>query len=132
MSNESTKVIEESASRLVLQFIAHSLMLILQFPVMIFIWGRLLMSGEILLDKQTETPSEEERGWFENLEEKIRLLLAKFQEIKRERDNLAAALDTERGKVLQLERKLKLLSQDREKVKTRIDQLLHRFRGIDA
>ena len=90
------------------------------------------MSGEILLDKQTETPSEEERGWFENLEEKIRLLLAKFQEIKKERDNLAAALDTERGKVLQLERKLKLLSQDREKVKTRIDQLLHRFRSIDA
>ncbi len=90
------------------------------------------MSGEILLDKQTETPPEEERGWFENLEEKIRLLLAKFQEIKKERDNLAAALDTERGKVLQLERKLKLLSQDREKVKTRIDQLLHRFRGIDA
>jgi hypothetical protein len=38
----------------------------------------------------------------------------------------------ERGKVLQLERKLKLLSQDREKVKTRIDQLLHRFRSIDA
>ncbi len=90
------------------------------------------MSGEILLDKQTETPSEEEQGWFANLEEKIRLLLAKFQELKKERDNLAAALDTERGKVLQLERKLKLLSQDREKVKTRIDQLLHRFRSIDA
>ncbi len=90
------------------------------------------MSGEILLDKQTEAPSEEEQGWFANLEEKIRLLLAKFQELKKERDNLAAALDTERGKVLQLERKLKLLSQDREKVKTRIDQLLHRFRSIDA
>ena len=90
------------------------------------------MSGEILLDKQTETPSEEEQGWFTNLEEKIRLLLAKFQELKKERDNLAATLDTERGKVLQLERKLKLLSQDREKVKTRIDQLLHRFRSIDA
>jgi len=90
------------------------------------------MSGEILLDKQTETASEEEQGWFENLEEKIRHLLAKFQELKKERDNLAAALDTERGKVMQLERKLKLLSQDREKVKTRIDQLLHRFRSIDA
>ena len=90
------------------------------------------MSGEILLDKQKETASEEEQGWFENLEEKIRHLLAKFQELKKERDNLAAALDTERGKVMQLERKLKLLSQDREKVKTRIDQLLHRFRSIDA
>ena len=90
------------------------------------------MSGEILLDKQTEAASEEEQGWFGNLEQKIRDLLAKFHELKKERDNLAAALDTERGKVLQLERKLKLLSQDREKVKTRIDQLLHRFRSIDA
>ncbi len=91
------------------------------------------MSGEILLDKnQTETASEEEQKWFGNLEEKIRHLLAKFQELKKERDNLAAVLDTERGRVLQLERKLKLLSQDREKVKTRIDQLLHRFRSIDA
>jgi len=90
------------------------------------------MSGEILLDKQTETAPEEGQGWFENLEEKIRHLLTKFQELKKERDNLAAALDTERGRVLQLERKLKLLSQDREKVKTRIDQLLHRFRSIDA
>ena len=58
--------------------------------------------------------------------------MAEFQELKKERDHLAAALDTEKGKVLQLERKLKLLSQDREKVKTRIDQLLHRFRSIDA
>ncbi len=91
------------------------------------------MSGEILLDKQpTETASEEEQKWFGNLEGKIRHLLTKFQELKKERDNLAAALDTERGRVLQLERKLKLLSQDREKVKTRIDQLLHRFRSIDA
>jgi len=90
------------------------------------------MSGEILLDKQTETASEEEQGWFENLEEKVRDLLTKFQELKKERDNLAAALDMEKGKVLQLERKLKLLSQDREKVKTRIDQLLHRFGSIDA
>lgn len=90
------------------------------------------MSGEILLDKQAETASEEEQGWFGNLEEKIRHLLAKFHELKKERDNLAAALDVEKGKVLQLERKLKLLSQDREKVKTRIDQLLHRFRSIDA
>ena len=90
------------------------------------------MSGEILLDKQTETASEEEQGWFENLEEKVRDLLTKFQELKKDRDNLAAALDMEKGKVLQLERKLKLLSQDREKVKTRIDQLLHRFGSIDA
>ena len=90
------------------------------------------MSGEILLEKQTEMASEEEQGWFGSLEEKIRLLLAKFHELKKERDNLVAALDVERGKVIQLEKKLKLLAQDREKVKTRIDQLLHRFGSIDA
>jgi len=90
------------------------------------------MSGEILLEKQTEMASEEEQGWFGNLEEKIRHLLAKFHELKKERDNLAAALDMERGKVSQLEKRLKLLSQDREKVKARIDQLLHRFGSIDA
>ncbi len=90
------------------------------------------MAGEILLDKQTEMGSGEEQGLFGDLEEKIRHLLAKFHELKKERDNLAAALDTERGKVMQLEKKMKLLSQDREKVKTRIDQLLHRFRSIDA
>ena len=90
------------------------------------------MSGEILLDKQTEMASEEQQGWFGNLEEKIRRLLAKFHELKKERDNLAAALDMERGKVSQLEKRLKLLSQDREKVKARIDQLLHRFGSIDA
>ncbi len=90
------------------------------------------MAGEISLDKQTEAASEEEQGFLRNLEEKIRHLLAKFHELKKERDNLAAALDMERGKVIQLEKKLKLLSQDREKVKTRIDQLLHRFGSIDA
>ncbi len=90
------------------------------------------MAGEILLDKQTEMASEEQQGWFGTLEEKIRHLLAKFHELKKERDYLAAALDMERGKVVQLEKKLKLLSQDREKVKTRIDQLLHRFGNIDA
>jgi chromosome segregation ATPase len=89
------------------------------------------MSGEILLERKAETTPEEE-GWFGNLEEKIRNLLTKFHELKKERDNLAAALDMERGKVIQLEKKLKLLSQDREKVKTRIDQLLHRFGSIDA
>ena len=90
------------------------------------------MAGEILLDKQTEAASEEEQGFLRNLEEKIHHLLTIFQELKKERDNLAAALDIERGKVIQLEKKMKLLSQDREKVKTRIDQLLHRFGSIDA
>jgi len=90
------------------------------------------MSGEILLDEQTEMVPEEEQGLLGNLEERIRRLLTTFHELKRERDNLTTALDMERGKVVQLEKKLKLLAQDREKVKTRIDQLLHRFGSIDA
>ena len=76
--------------------------------------------------------SEEEQGLLGNLEEKISQLLAKFHGLQKERDNLVAALDVEKDKVIQLEKKLKLLSQDREKVKTRIDQLLHRFKSIDT
>jgi chromosome segregation ATPase len=90
------------------------------------------MSGEILLDKQAEMESEEGQGVLGNLEERIRRLLTTCHELKKERDNLAATLEIERGKVIQLEKKLKLLAQDREKVKTRIDQLLHRFGNIDA
>ena len=90
------------------------------------------MAGEILLDEQTEMAPEEEPGLLGNLEEKIRHLLAKFHELKGERDGLVAALDAEKEKVIQLEKKLKLLSQDREKVKLRIDQLLHRFKSIDT
>jgi chromosome segregation ATPase len=91
------------------------------------------MAAEILLDKQAEKMvSEEEQGLLGNLEEKVRHLLTKFHELKKERDHLAIALDEEREKVTQLEKKMKLLSQDREKVKTRIDQLLHRFKSIDT
>lgn len=91
------------------------------------------MAGEISLEKQTEKmSSEEEQGLLGNLEEKVRHLLTKFHELKKERDNLVAALEAEKEKVIQLEKRLKLLSQDREKVKTRIDQLLHRFKSIDT
>jgi chromosome segregation ATPase len=90
------------------------------------------MAGEISLENRTEMASEEEQGLLGNLEEKIRHLLTKFYELKKERDNLAVALDAERDKVIQLEKRLKVLSQDREKVKTRIDQLLHRFKNIDT
>jgi len=91
------------------------------------------MAGEISLDKQTENMvSEEEQGLLGNLEEKVRHLLTRFHELKRERDHLAATLEVEKEKGIQLEKKLKLLSQDREKVKTRIDQLLHRFKNIDT
>jgi chromosome segregation ATPase len=90
------------------------------------------MAGEISLDKQTDMAPEEEQGLLGNLEEKINHLLGRFHDLQKERDNLVAALDVEKEKVIQLEKKLKLLSQDREKVKIRIDQLLHRFKSIDT
>jgi len=90
------------------------------------------MAGEISLDKQTEMAVEEEQGLLGDLEEKITHLLVRFHDLQEERDNLVAALDVEKEKGIQLEKKLKLLSQDREKVKIRIDQLLHRFRSIDT
>ncbi len=91
------------------------------------------MGGEILLDKQTEKmASEEEQGLLGNLEERVRHLLTRFHELRKEKDHLAFALEEEKEKVVQLEKKLKLLTQDREKVKTRIDQLLHRFKNIDT
>jgi DNA repair ATPase RecN len=91
------------------------------------------MAGEISLDQQTEkVASEEEQGLFGNLEEKIHHFLTKFRELKKERDHFAAALNVEKEKVIQLEKRMKLLSQDREKVKIRIDQLLHRFKSIDT
>jgi len=91
------------------------------------------MAGEISSEEQTEKMvSEEEQGWLGNLEEKVRHLLTKFHELKKERDSLAATLEGEKEKVVQLEKKLKLLSQDRDKVKIRIDQLLHRFKNMDT
>ena len=91
------------------------------------------MVGDISLDKQTDKMAlGEEQGLFGNLEEKVRRLLAKYRELKKERDHFAAVLNVEREKVVRLENKMKLLSQDREKVKTRIDQLLHRFESIGS
>ena len=74
---------------------------------------------------------EEDRGALGNLEEKIGHLLLRYQELKKEKEEFATALDVEREKVVRLERKLELLSQDKEKVKTRIDQLLLQLKGVD-
>jgi chromosome segregation ATPase len=90
------------------------------------------MAGEISLEKHTDMGSEEDQGLLGNLEEKVRNLLTKFHELKKERDNLAVALEQEKEKVIHLEKRMKLLTQDRDKVKTRIDQLLHRFKSIDT
>jgi len=90
------------------------------------------MDREISLEKSFEKVGpEEEKGLLGNLEEKVDHLLIRYQELKKERDELARALDREREKMAGLEKKLELISQDREKVKSRIDQLLHRLKGID-
>lgn len=84
------------------------------------------------MDERTEkTVPEGERGLLGDLEEKIGHLLVKYQELKKERDELVAVLSMEREKITRLEKKLELLSQDRDKVKTRIDQLLYRLRSVD-
>ena len=90
------------------------------------------MDGEILLEKETEPGSPNEaQGFFASLEEKVSLLLLKYHEARKARDDLAAALKHEKDRAERLERKLELLSEDRDKVKTRIDQLLHRLKGFD-
>ncbi len=90
------------------------------------------MAGEIVLDEKTEEGVlEEERRPLGNLEAKVGYLLKKYQELKKERDELAVALDGEKEKMIRLGKKLELLSQDREKVKTRLDQLLHRLKSVD-
>jgi len=85
--------------------------------------------AEIVLEEKTVL--EEEQGPLENLEKKVSYLLKRYQELKKERDQLAIALEAEKTKIMRLERKFELLSQDREKVKTRIDQLLRRLITID-
>jgi hypothetical protein len=90
------------------------------------------MTREILLDERTEKMApEDEQKLLRDLEEKIGYLLIKYQELKDERDGLAIELNIEKEKMIQQEKKLELLSQDREKVKTRIDQLLHRLKGVE-
>jgi chromosome segregation ATPase len=90
------------------------------------------MVDEISLKEQAEKiVPEEEKSLFSTLEEKIGHLLMKYEELLREREELAAEVDAEREKRIRMEKKMDLLSQDREKVKTRIDQLLHRLRSLD-
>ena len=90
------------------------------------------MDGEILLEEETEpcSPSEDQ-GFFASLEEKVTLLLLKYREARKAREDLVVALKHEKERADRLERKLELLSEDRDKVKTRIDQLLHRLKGFD-
>jgi septal ring factor EnvC (AmiA/AmiB activator) len=90
------------------------------------------MEAEILLKRrpnETEVEPEGDLDLLKNLEEKVSDLLKAFQEIKRERDGLASALGMEKEKSTRLEKKLEFFFQEREKIKVKIDQLLHRLKG---
>lgn len=90
------------------------------------------MTGEISLDSPADASAPEgEKGILDPLESRVDILLDKFQEVVKQRDDLLVAIDSEREKRSQLEKRLELITQDREKVKTRIDQLLHRLKGIE-
>jgi len=90
------------------------------------------MAGQISLEnKYEDLVPEEDRLPLGNLEAKIESLLVKYQDLKREKDELAASLEIERERANRVEKRLEALSLDREKVKTRIDQLLVRLKGID-
>ncbi len=90
------------------------------------------MTGEISLgNKMDEGLPEGETGVLGPLENRVDFLLDKIQELTRQRDELTVAIDSEREKTRRLEKRLELFTQDRENVKTRIDQLLHRLKGID-
>ncbi len=91
------------------------------------------MQQNLSLDDETGTSmqEEEDRGALRALEEKISALLARYHDLKHERDELLAALRQERERREAIQRTLEALSQDKEQVKTRIDQLLHRLKGMD-
>ena len=93
------------------------------------------MQRTLSLDKELkeaeEVVQEEDRGALGKIEEMVGKLLTQYQELKGERDAILASLEEERERGRRLEEKLEILSQDKEKVKTRIDQLLHRLKGID-
>ena len=90
------------------------------------------MTGKISLGKKIDEKNPDgEPGLLSDLEERISALLAKYQELAKERDELAVALKSERERASQIEQRLELLTQDRERVKTRIDQLLNRLKEVD-
>lgn len=91
------------------------------------------MEAEILLKRKpidAEADPEGDLNGLKSLEDKVSDLLKAFQEIKRERDGLASALGMEKERSTRMEKKLEFFSQEREKIKLRIDQLLHRLKGV--
>ena len=91
------------------------------------------MAGEILLNQKVEeVVLEEEQEPLKILEEKVSDLLKEFQDLKRERERLVSTLDAEKERLVRMEKKLEILSQERERIKMRIDQLLHRLKGVEG
>jgi hypothetical protein len=76
-------------------------------------------------------PSEDPRGVLRSLEERVSSLLLKYEEALRDRERVVKALHLEKERVIRLQKQLEFLTQDREKVKGRIDLLLNRLKGID-
>jgi DNA repair exonuclease SbcCD ATPase subunit len=91
------------------------------------------MAGEILLNRKVEeVVLEEDQEPLKILEEKVGDLLKEFQDLKKERDRLASVLEAEKERFVRMEKKLEILSQERERIKMRIDQLLYRLKGVEG
>jgi len=90
------------------------------------------MEGEISSeDRMGPLAAEEESRPFDPLEEAVKRLLNRHRETLKKNEELARALRLETERNDGLEQKLKVLSVDREKVKTRIDQLLLQLKVLD-
>jgi DNA repair ATPase RecN len=89
------------------------------------------MGGEISLETKVSEEEWQGGGLLGDLEERIDDLLRELHELRREKEESVATLGLEREKVNRLEKRLELLSQDKEKVKIKIDHLLHRLKGVD-
>ncbi len=90
------------------------------------------MEGEIILENSIGPLAAEEEGRpFDSLEDAVKRLLIHHHEMLKKNEEFARALRLERERNDRLERKLEVLSVDREKVKTRIDQLLLQLKVLD-
>jgi hypothetical protein len=90
------------------------------------------MEGEIVLQNSVDASvAEGESRPLGHLEESVRRLLTRYHEILKENEELARSLRLESERNDRLEEKLEILSGDREKVKTRIDQLLLQLKVLD-
>jgi hypothetical protein len=91
------------------------------------------MEGEILLESNVDPLAAEEEGRpFDPLDEAVKRLLSRHYETVKKNEELARALRLERERNDRLEQKLEALSLDREKVKTRVDQLLLQLKVLDV